>query len=239
MSARKYGRLFAVCVIPLLILGAILSTIFYPAERYSAILCDGSYISRDNCRYVGDTEDPLYNYVKSTQELWFSIDWKPYNENSFHTVFVEATSRTINEVQIIGANTYFGQGPESERIINSLIGKPIRALHLGFNTGDKSYISDDFAILTCHTLSIHKEPTTYSAACFGNGWAGILKFEAFGESERALSSLRTQVEAERQARYLDTALYYIIFWPLFVYLFLFGSLIAFLARRAIRFVNAG
>lgn len=239
MTGRKYRRLFAVCFVPLLLLGVLISSTLFRGDEYSHIVCNQPLPAFDNCRNLGNTDGNLYKSVKSEQPLWFEIQWEPYENNIFHTVFAEASARTITDVRITEANPFVGQAPEADRLMLALVEKPNTSLQMGVEPGQFSLIDERFAILTCHTLKIHRRKSSYSAVCFGDGWGGELAFEASGEGLEILDRLRSSVNQERSDQYSGVLLYHIVMWPIFIYLFGIASFIVWITSKAIKFVRAG
>jgi len=220
-------------------MGIIASFTFFRVDHYSNILCNQPLPGYDNCRSVGEPEGNLYKRVKGEHAAWFSIEWEPYNDNPLQYIFAEATSRTIADVEITGTKPYVGQGRDADIFMQTLVGKPGVALQLGAERGESSMIAERFALLTCHTLEIYPENSSYSAHCFGNGWGGVLEFSPSGEGAVALNQLVDSVNKVRDEEYIGAIIYYAVVWPFFVYIFLIGSLLWWIATKAVRFVKAG
>lgn len=238
MTKRKYIRLLLVCFLPLLIAGIVTSEIFIKDRDYIAVTCEQYDNNYDNCRYVGDHDSPLYKSVKSKSPLWFGMSWEELT-NSRSRVFAEATARRLNDIRVSDVSPYVGQRPSATDAMKSLVGLPNTSIQLGFDQGQRSYYGDTFTVLACHDLIFKNTSNDYEASCFGEGWGGVVTFEAFGDSKATLNSLKTRLDKEVKAFFIDRMIRMAVLWPMFIYLFLLMSAVAFVAGKAIRYVKAG
>lgn len=237
MTKRKYIRLLLVCALPLFVAGIFTTESLFNGQPYAAVTCE-QYTDKDNCRYLGDWESSLYKHVKSETPLWFDMGWERRNYMR-SLVFAEATSRTLNDIRVSAASPYLGSGQHAADVMNSLVGSQNTSIQLGFESGQRSYLGDGVNILLCHSLVFKESSNDYEAACFGEGWGGIITFGAFGDSKRTLVDLETQVSDEVNRFFVSRIVEKAILWPMFIYLFLLLSLAVYLIRKAARYVNAG
>ena len=94
-------------------------------------------------------------------------------------------------------------------------------------------------VLYCGQLSFEKEVGEFTADCFGDGWNAFVTFRVYGEDQRGLDRLSGSINEEIKLRRTDRIFYSLFTYPLFIYLFLFISLIVWLFMKAVRFVKAG
>lgn len=235
MSASKYKRLFIVSFIPLMALGFLTARFVFNQSgmRYSFVTC-APFISLENCRQVGDPDGGLYKRVISEHPAWFDVEVGDYDADAPYRNFISASTRILSDAQIVRAFP----APGSASVMESLPGH--RAIiKLGIEEGERSFIQDGIYVLYCNSLKFESKGGEYTSYCFGDGWSGMVTYQATGNSrdqlDKLLSSIR-EIDSQRRSEY---NIFRVVMYPLFVYLFILVSLIVFIVSRAIRYVKSG
>lgn len=235
MTFSKYKRLLFVSLIPLLIMGAVLSAVTSPNKKIYAILCIPWY-STESCGSV-DMDHPIYSTRKEVYAPWFDI--YPANESKFRRVHVEGSERMLMGATIVEANPFPGYPAEVASYMDKLAGKTA-AIRLGINkSSPRSLILDKSAILSCHSLLYKTSTDTYVSRCFGDGWGGPIEYKVSGASKKMLSDLNDSISKEINQVDRDLIIHWSIGIPFFVFVFLLISLIVYLISKAYNYVKKG
>jgi hypothetical protein len=151
-------------------------------------------------------------------------------------------SGRLISAKITGAIPYTGASVDEKQFLSRIQG--IQALiklgTLGKDEPLPMLGAGNTLLVYCNDIDFTETPGNFANAhCFGKGWGGVLKFEALGPGKEMLVDLGTSIDGEVARGQTDYRLYQVFDYPLFIYLFLLLSLLAFLASRAIRFVKNG
>lgn len=239
MSANKYKRLFIVSFIPLLALGFLTSKFVFHKSgmKYSFVTC-APFMDFENCRQVGDPDGTLYKSVKSEHPAWFDVDVSDYDAGAPLNNFISASTRVLPDAQIVRTNTFAFASPRSESVMASLIGQKA-AIKLGIEEGERSFIQDGMYFLYCNSLKFESKEGEYTSNCYGDGWSGVVTYQATGHSRDQLDKLLSSIKKVDSKRKSEYNIFRVVMYPFFVYLFILVSLIVFIVSRAIRYVKSG
>lgn len=242
MTRKKFIRIFIVSFIPLLILGFVFAKTVATYDPYAYITCAPFQLSGvtldENCRSVGDPDGPLHKSVRSEHPSWFDIMEPRYDADAPLHNFITGSQRIINQVEIVDASPFFGYGKDVAEYMKSLTGKKA-ILQLGIPGNERSVIIDNgISSLYCNNLNFEDTPGLYMSQCYGNGWGGPIVYHVSDLDRPKMDELKSGIEKIISERESDYFLYRIIIYPLFIYVFLLISLLIWIFRKAVRFVNS-
>ena len=236
MTCKKYRRLLIVLTLPLLAGGAVFFSTVVPAPTYATIVCAQWLAGSENCRTTDGLGNRFDEMVRRDHPAWFDVETVPFSENKFPFAMVSASQRLIESAQILEVTPYVGtdDGP----------GSPIDALRrrsgheisiiLGVESdhGRDGYLS----VIGCNELSFDPTNRSYWAGLCGipNGVARV----RFSTNDDGLRQLEAAARAEIASGRTNLILHYAFGVPAFLVLFLLLSGVAWLVRRAWRYVAA-
>lgn len=235
MTFSKYKRLLLVLLIPLLIIGGIFSARTSPSRDFRFILCEPMSSDWENCRYVGNSVDsPLYTIAKERNPLWFYIiSDKPTG------MYIEGSGRILTETTILEFYPHANYSAEVASYRDRLIGKKA-IITLGVNkSSPHSFLLNEKVYLYCNHLAYQTSTDTYESHCFGDGWGGLVNYKVSGMSKKMLSNLNDSISKIINEADKDLIIHWSIGIPLFVFVFLFMSLIVYLISKAYNYVKKG
>lgn len=239
MSPSKYLRLFLVLFFPLLIAGYIFAWTVDPFRQYAAITCE-PFMEIENCRDLGDDIEPgsFYESVKNDQPAWFDMRPDNYNPDTYLHEFVSVSRRVLTNAEITGATPFHGQDPKVNTYMDNFAGRKA-AIILGMVKGERSLDTEAGLILHCNDLSFYDETQEYTSSCYGNTWQGSVSFLPTGKDKQKLDKIRYEVNQVVEGRKVDYLIYKFVAYPMFIYLFILVSFLAWLTFVAARFVKNG
>ena len=239
MNVRQYKRLLIISFIPLLVLGYFSAGYIFHRSgmEYQYILCAPFY-SIENCRQVGPSDGFLYKSVKSDHSVWFDVSLGDVDENAPLYNFVEASMRIVPEAKIIDASPFRGDHRDVSTLMRSFVGSSATVV-LGIPQGRESIMLNRMNRLYCNSLEFQSDDGEYRSRCFGDNWSGIITYRVDGDSRNELDQLLESINAQIASRNFDYNIFRIVFYPMFVYLFLLASLLAWIIAKAVRYVKAG
>lgn len=236
MTFTQYRRLVLVAVLPLLAAGWIFAKLVVPYGQGAYITCEDDSLFGENCRNVG-WEGSLHDSVIADHPSWFTIQLPEQDKMPS-----EAYSHVTGSMRLIATNRIVEAKPfplisEPGRVVmEGLTGKKA-LIQLGMTKEESSSVIDDIVSLKCNQLTFGTDSTIYEAHCYGDGWAGQVKFVAQGRTLDTLTNLRAEATKELDDARIDYRAYQIIMYPLFVYLFFIVSGLTWITRRTYRFVK--
>ncbi|WP_411165821.1 hypothetical protein [Aeromonas sp. DSM 116730] len=236
MTAAQYRRLLIVITLPLLIAGGIFTRAVIRPHNYIAILCGSPVFLSEECRTTDGLGEPWHEEIKSQYPIWFNINTRPYENNSFPHAFVSGSPRYIPGVHIVSATPYLGT--------DSSYGSPIEQLRMmagktiSIQFGHKDMTG--FNPLGCNELTFNDDGDTYTAGLCSipNGIAQV-EFSVGVEGSRILSELKTNIDDEISRQRNRIMIDYAIGTPMFLILFLIGSLLVWAVKRAVSYIRTG
>lgn len=239
MNRRQFVRLFAVAFFPLLLLGFIAANIIFDKSggKYAYILC-APFGKFENCRPLGEPNKALYESVKNEHPAWFDVFDDRHSRDSPLSNFIMASRRTVRDAVIVKATPFAGYGADVSSSMKSLVGKRTQ-IELGIKEGEQPSVYRDGARLLCNNLFFSEANGEYTSQCYGNGWGGPLTYKVTGQSRDELEKLQTAISEIVSSRENDYFIYRAVMYPMFIYLFLLVSLLAWGAMKAARYVRAG
>jgi hypothetical protein len=236
MTRAKFKRLFIVLLVPLLMAGAAFAFFENKGLSSSNVRCQISFTGSENCRSTGwsDFDDG----IAKESPAWFDVKSRPFEENSFPQVFVSASQRQIDEVEILDVSPYYGtvDGPGSPLSeLRLLTGQRISIIFGTSNEGPRP-----FNPLGCNELDYEKA----SQGVFIAGLCGIpngvarVEFRVGSKGQADLEALKGAVDGEAASIRRIMIENYLIGTPIFVVLFLLISGVVWIVRRAASYVAA-
>ena len=236
MSFSQYRRLILLAVLPLLGAGWLFAQLVAPYDRYIHVTC-GQFLAVENCRNLG-TGGNLYEHAKADYPAWFDIQLgREETEASLNYTF-EGSQRTVVGARIISASPFAGLGSDAGQLMGEFLGKTA-IIQLGIDGGKRSFLLGDNAVIYCNSLDFGERSGEYDATCYGQGWSGSMGFFVAGESKEMLDKLRLSMQEEVKKWDRDYLIYRIVMYPMFIYMFLIGSALIWLARKSFRYVRFG
>lgn len=223
-------------LVPLLIAGAAFAFSENRGLSTSNVRCQFSFTGAENCRSTG--WDDFDDRIAKESPAWFDVKARPYEENSFPKVFVSASQRQVDEVEILDVSPYYGtiDGPGSPLSdLRSLTGQKISIIFGTPNEGPRP-----FNPLGCNELDYEKASQgIYIAGLCGipNGVARV-EFRVGPKGQDDLAALKDAVDGETASIRRVMIENYIIGTPIFVVLFLLLSGLVWIVRRAVSYVAA-
>lgn len=233
MTRSRFKRLFLILIGPLLIAGALLAVATVDGYGSLRLRCEAGLFGGENCRPTGwgDFDEII---AKESPE-WFDVD----TSSTSSSVFVSASQRLIDDVEIINVSPYWGteDGPGSPP--SKLRSRAKQKVSIIFGVGEERV--RDLDPLGCNQLDFEKAESGIFAARLCGIPDGLVRvdFRVGQQGQRELLALKTAIENEiatERRRELQT---YLIFTPIFVVLFLVVSGFIWIIRRATTYVLAG
>ncbi|WP_146142126.1 hypothetical protein [Aeromonas veronii] len=236
MTAAQYRRLLIVITLPLLIAGGIFTRAVIRPHNYIAILCGNPEYLSEKCRTTDGLGKPWHEEIKSQHPIWFNINTSPYESNSFPYAFVSGSPRSIPGVHIVSVTPYLGTdgGPSSPiEQLRKMAGKKI-SIQFGYEN------MTELNPLGCNELTFNSIGNTYTAGLCSipNGTAQV-KFTVGAEGSRILSELKANIDDEISRQRNRIIIDYAIGTPMFLIIFLMGSLLVWTVKRANSYIRNG
>lgn len=238
ITVSQYRRLLLVCFMPLLIVGVIFSYKTSPHHEHNFILCNNS-LSPDRyfCSNMGGSQSSIYLYHKNQFEHWFAI--YPSNGKRISGLSFEGSILNIPDAKIIDAKFFGDSSVEMEHYIPDFKGMKAN-LTLGINNSSpSSFVRDDFVYLYCNSLFLSESGNEFISDCFGDNWRASIKYKILGDSRDVVSSLSASVFDEIKSINKYMILHWVISVPIFLFGFIFLSLIIFSTFKAYSYVKNG
>lgn len=238
MTMNQYRRLLIVLTIPLLIAGAIFTRAFIRPNNYATILCEYSPILGESCRTTDGLGGEFDKIVRGFHPAWFDIHTREHVDNSFPFAIVSGSQRYITDARIVSVTPYAGTDESTGSTLEQLRSMTGQEIPIIFGVNKSDSIPLNF--LGCNELNFNGKSNIYTAGLCGipNGIAKV-KFTAGINSSKMLSKLRAEIEEEVSNQRKEIIIDYAVGIPLFLALFLLGSLLAWIVKRAIQYVRAG
>lgn len=235
MTKMQYRRLLIVLIVPLLIAGAIFTRIVIRPDNYAAILCENTSAFGENCRTTDGLEGQWHKQLQGKHPGWFDVNTRAYEDNSFPYTFVYGSQRYITDARIVSVVPYFGSDESAGSPLDQLramTGQEISII-FGVNRRNVRLLNT----LGCNELTFDGISDIYTAGqCDG---VAKVTFMAGVNSSKMLSELGTKIEKEISRQRKLIIIDYAFGVPLFLVLFLLGSLLIWMVKRAISYVRAG
>ena len=234
MTIQQYRRLAVVAFLPLLLAGWIYAVIFEPFGEGPFVTCEYDDVFQHNCRSVG-WAGGLHDEVLKSSPAWFDLQIPHLQDESPVSIHFQGSARSFYGAQVISATPY---GSNAGDVGSNLVGRQANVI-LGLDGDQRSYVSSDNLVLYCNSLNFEVKLNEYRSNCFGDDWAQSVSFALVGDGREHLNALKKAMIAEiddNAARYRG---YQLLMYPLFVYLFMLLSGLAWLTNKAYRFVKAG
>lgn len=207
--------------------------------KYSFITCAPSTLTgTENCRQVGDPSGKLHQSVRSEHPAWFDVEVGEFDKDAPYQNFISASTRVLTDAQIVRTKTYAIHTPQSESVMASLPGQKA-VIKLGIEEGESSFVQDNMYFLYCNSLKFEEKAGEYTSGCYGDGWEGVVTYQAAGYSRGELDKLLSSIQRVESQRKSEYNIFRIVMYPMFVYLFLLASLIIFIVSKAIKYIKAG
>ncbi|WP_303842880.1 hypothetical protein [Aeromonas sobria] len=236
MTAAQYRRLLIIITLPLLIAGGIFTRAVIRPHNYIAILCGNPEYLSEGCRTTDGLGKPWHEEIKSQYPIWFDIRTRPYESNSFPYTFVLGSPRYITGVHIVSVTPYFGTdgGPGSP--LEQLRKMADKTISIQFGNKDMTL----FNPLGCNELTFNDDGHTYTAGlCSIPNGVTKVKFTVGVEGSRILSELKANIDDEISRQRNIIIIDYAIGTPMFLIIFLMGSLLVWTVKRAISYIRNG
>lgn len=238
MTKMQYGRLLIVLIVPLLIAGALFTRTVIRPDNSATILCDNTYIFGENCRTTDGWGEPWDKRLRGERPAWFDIWTRSFKDNSFPFAIVSGSQRSITDARIISVTPYTGTDESAGSPLDQL--RDMTGQEISIIFGVKESYARPLNPLGCNELEFDGRSEIYTAGLCGipNGVARV-KFTAGVNGSEMLSELRTKIEGEISRQRKNIITDYLVGIPLFLVLFLLGSLLTWTVKRAISYVRAG
>lgn len=239
MTFRKYLRLFLVSVLPLLLLGLVVSVIVFPYSRNASVLCIPGIDFSDCHSFSGENRNRNFeDYLRKQHDAWFDID---VDETMVYLDdYIQGSGVSVLEAEVVDVIPVTTLERSTSEIAPMLSGRTAW-IGLGASDGVRSRVDATDAQLWCNQLEYLPEVNHYSSYCSGKDWVANVKFTVpvDGRDYRLLQGLRSEIETTRRDRQWGLALYCLIVVPMFVYAFLLVSGIIWLVAKAVSYVRNG
>lgn len=238
MTGAQYRRLLIVLTVPLLIAGAVFTRAVIRPDNYATILCDNSTIFGENCRTTDGLGEKWDEQLRSEHPAWFDIHTRSYENNSFPYAIVSGSQRYVSGIRIVSVSPYAGTDESPGSPLAQLRNMTGQEISIVF--GNKERDARPLNPLGCNELNFDDNGETYTAGLCGipNGVAQV-KFTVEGEGSKNLSELRTKIDEEISKQKQSIIIDYAVGIPLFLFVFLLGSLLVWAVRRSISYIRAG
>lgn len=238
MTKMQYRRLLIVLTVPLLIAGAIFTRAVIRPNNYATILCDNTSILGENCRTTDGLGKQWDERLRGEHPAWFDVRTRAHEDNSFPYAIVSGSQRYITDARIVSVAPYMGTDESAGSPLDQLrdmTGQEISII-FGVNERDARPLNP----IGCNELDFDGKSDIYTAGLCGipNGVARV-KFTAGVNSSEMLDELRTEIEREVSRQRKNIIADYAVGVPLFLALFLLGSLLIWIVKKAISYVRAG
>ena len=124
MTMKRYGRLFLVLALPLLLAGFLFAKVVAPYGLGPFILCEEWNVNapEEFCRDVGWEGHP-HDYFISQQPAWFDLKLPDAEMDGPLFSYVQASQRRFMNARIIAAQPFSGSMPEEAEIMAKLSGQ--------------------------------------------------------------------------------------------------------------------
>ena len=240
MTTSKYRRLLAVLCIPLLAIGALFFTFVVRPTTSVEILCTPFLTGNEHCRWA-TYEGQFREEIRSDYPVRFGIETTPFERNKFPFATASGTQQIVTGATVLEVEPYSGttDGPGSPiAALRSRRGESITIIFGG--NGDRE---DDERLLNplqCNELDLTSYPHAYIAGLCGvpQGVAKV-KFVLSEDNNAQLAGIKPAVDAAVAEARNNLLLHYALGTPFFLILFLVGSAVVWVIRRASAYVAAG
>lgn len=238
MTKMQYRRLLIVLTVPLLIAGAIFTKAVIRPDNYVTIVCDNTSILGENCRTTDGWGQQWDELRRGEHPAWFDVHTRAPEDNSFPHATVSGSQRDITDARIVSVAPYKGTDESAGSPLAQLRSMTDQEITIIFGVNKKDTRS--LNPLECNELNLDGKYNIYTARLCGipNGVAEV-KFTTGVNSSEMLSVLRTKIEEEVSRQRKNIIIDYATGIPLFLVLFLLGSLLAWIAKKAISYVRDG
>ena len=240
LTWRQYGRLCLVLYVPLLLAGFIFFSIRFQDARIYHILCEYS-----NCRRAGSVDGFLYKYIKNNGSPWFEIHSKKFGETTdswantlFPALIVEASGLLLN-VEIMDtriSSTILLPRSDLDKVRIGLNGKKT---YIWINETKEFKVYDDNnnnVSMRCRDLTFSDKIDTYYSWCYGDSWAGEVFFKS---DDIIMNAIRESLIKQKNSIQYDYLFAQLVMYPIFIWLFIIISGLAWVTKQAVSFVKAG
>lgn len=237
MTRTKFKRLFLVLLAPLLIFGVIFAILENEKADPMTLRCQAFMSRHENCRPTGSGD--FDSYVAGQAPAWFDVKVRPYERNSFPKVFVSASQRQIDNVEILTVSPYLGTQGGAGSPLNEL--RSLTGQRISIIFGVPSERNRRLDPLGCNELDFEESSTgVFTAGLCGipNGVVRV-RFSVGQQELQMLDALKLAINRETEIRRQDLIKNYLFSTPMFVVLFLLVSAAVWIVRRAILYVSAG
>ena len=236
MTLKKYLRLCVVLLMPLLISGVAAKIYFDRHEFNVHIVCKSEFprcTSLKNSKYKDKGIESVYLALKE-KDLFYIFPQRILKKNQFYEVYT--TEILLRNAQFLDLELFTDMVDSEPQILaaKSIIGRTGH-IFLGFKN-IVTVIDDRLLYLNCFDMNFNKEPNEYRSLCEGDGWRAKVTYRV---SDTTLDDLTDAIKKEINSRESDYLVYKILMYPLFIYIFLFLSLLVYITSKAIAFVKNG
>lgn len=236
MTRKRFKRLFIVLLGPLLIAGAIFAGTTVDGYGSLRLRCEIGLSGNQYCRATG--WDDFDEMVAKEAPAWFDVHTRPLDKNTFPSVYVSASQRLIDEVEIINVSPYWGTADGPGSPTSELQSRASQKISIIFGVGEER--RRDFDLLGCNELDFEKAASGIFAARLCGIPDGLVRvdFRVGQKGQQDLMALKSAIDNEvaiERQRIIET---YLFLTPIFVVLFLLVSGVIWLIRRAATYVLA-
>ena len=236
MTAGKFGRLLIVLLIPLLIAGYATSLYFDPYDGYETYFCS------PHCRSLGPMDGKLYDSVARDFQHRFSVYVD--NKESYLKHNIEAVLPTIRGAKILGPISDTPNSGTSVLVDGyDIVGMSANII---FGMAGNNSVFGGTAHLYCGMLVLDTKQSgmttgPFTASCHSDNpfFVQQLSFSVGGESQELLTDMVSSIWETIEQRELDYYIYKVVSYPIFLYMFLILSALAWMTVQAFKFVRNG
>lgn len=236
MSFKKYKRLLLVLFLPLIIAGFLFTKKSLEKESYAYILCN--YKNSSICTFAGITgQGGYYDMSKKESYEWFDIKMAEIDDDGPVSPFVSGAEMVITSAKVIGVDKIWTQKSSLSEVIKERLPELNVGVILGAPKGLLSSFSDKGNYLTCNSLEYTDDRSVFISNCYSQDWSAKVTYRAYGESMTLVNEMRDSIVAISDDRNFQYRIMQLIAIPMFFYIFLVGSLAAWVIVKAVKFIN--
>ncbi len=237
MTQSRFKRLFLVLLGPLLFAGAIFAMLTHEKLDGLNIRCQPGLFMSENCRQTGWGE--FDSSIAKQSPQWFEVEVRPFEQNSFPKVFVSASQRQIDDVEIVKVlqlNVREGDPETSQTQLQPLAGQKISII-FGIPDGHPRSLNP----LACNRLNFEKAAVGIFIAelCAAPSGSASIEFRTGQKGRKDLMSMKAEIDNQTELGRKSLIHNYLLNTPVFVVLFLLLSAIIWIIRRMALYVLAG
>ncbi|XLU00566.1 hypothetical protein Aerorivi_02406 [Aeromonas rivipollensis] len=237
MTWEQYRRLLIILTIPLLIAGAIFTRVTIDPEKYVTFLCYNTMVG-ERCSQTDGLGGPWDKSLRNKEVAWFNVNTRSYKNNSFPRTYVSSNRRFLQGARIVSVKPYVGTDASSGSPLDQLRAKTGQEISIIFGSND-----EDARLLNplgCNELWLDGEDNNYIAGLCGiPGGVAQVEFTVGPEGSQMLSELKNEIDNQISIVRNEIIFSYVVGIPMFLLMFLLGSLLVWMIRKAIRYIRAG